>query len=138
MKCKAIALLVFMMIVPFVVRFRLAAYIAEEALVVVLIVAVGMIVSLFVLVVFALLSEGIRAGFQWLVSEPRRTGRLADRQFVRRNTPRSPSLRDELSNRGVAGSRDSGDYTGLRAGAVLPVHRTGRVVQAIAQRARRE
>lgn len=105
MKWKSIALMLFVLVIPFVFRVRLVAYLLEEALVVLFVVAAGMMVSFSVLIVFILVSDGTRAGLRRLKSKSPGTGGLPDRRTIRGNTVESPARPDDLSKHGVAGSK---------------------------------
>jgi hypothetical protein len=105
MKWKSLSVLLFAIIFPLGMRHRLAVYMAEETFVVLSVIAIGTIAMLFILILFALLCEGLRFGFRWLVDKSHGLGDFARRPLTHAKQLRSQSLGHELSKRGVAGSR---------------------------------
>lgn len=104
MKWKVIGALQFILIFPFVIRFRLAAYMLEEALVVVFSVAAAAMVGLLAFMLFTLLRDTIRAGLHWLAFRFLGTGGFIVRQPASPSARRPPSARDDSASHGV-GSR---------------------------------
>lgn len=106
MKWKFINAAQFILIFPFVIRFRLAAYMLEEAVVVVFLIAAGTMTGLFAVLLFALLLETIRAWFRSLAFRSSWIGGSAARLRVHTIAVRTLSAPDQPSNR-VVGSHDS-------------------------------
>jgi hypothetical protein len=105
MKRKILSVLLFAIIVPLVMRHRVAVYMAEETFVVLSVVAISIIALLFIHIVFTLLREGLRLGFRWLADKTRGSGEFARPPLKHAKASRSQSLGHGLSKHGVAGSR---------------------------------
>ena len=71
---------------------RLTLYLAEEAFIVLVVVAAMLMVALLLAIGFVLFSEGARFGFLWLKAKVARIGGMGRDQLAHREAVANPSL----------------------------------------------